>query len=97
VLTDRPGVLTNDFFVNLLDFSTAWEPMSEGEEVFEGRDASGAVRWTATRADLIFGAHSQLRALAEAYSSANAEVKFVRDFVAAWDKVMMLDRFDVRR
>jgi catalase-peroxidase len=97
VLTDRPGVLTNDFFVNLLDFSTAWEPMSEGEEVFEGRDAAGAVRWTATRADLIFGAHSQLRALAEAYSSADADAKFVRDFVAAWDKVMMLDRYDVRR
>ncbi|MGF1661258.1 MAG: catalase/peroxidase HPI [Kineosporiaceae bacterium] len=97
VLTDRPGVLTNDFFVNVLDFSTAWQPVSEGEEVFEGRDASGAVRWTATRADLIFGAHSQLRALAEVYSSGNAEPKFVRDFVAAWDKVMMLDRFETRR
>ncbi|HEX6886813.1 MAG TPA: catalase/peroxidase HPI, partial [Candidatus Nanopelagicales bacterium] len=98
VLTERPGVLTNDFFVNLLDATTAWTPLDESEESFEGRDvATGDVRWTATRADLIFGSNSQLRALAEVYASDDASEKFVGDFVAAWDKVMMLDRFDVHR
>ena len=96
VLTDRPGVLTNDFFVTLLEPGTTWTPTSEGEEVFEGRAATGEVRWTATRADLVFGSNSQLRALAEVYAGDDAREKFVRDFVAAWDKVMMLDRFDVR-
>lgn len=96
VLTDRPGVLTNDFFVTLLEPGTTWTPTSEGEEVFEGRAATGEVRWTATRADLVFGSNSQLRALAEVYAGDDAREKFVSDFVAAWDKVMMLDRFDVR-
>jgi catalase-peroxidase len=97
VLTRRPGVLTNDFFVNLLDATTAWTALDESEETFEGRDVTtGDVRWTATRADLIFGSNSQLRALAEVYASDDATEKFVADFVAAWDKVMMLDRFDVR-
>jgi catalase-peroxidase len=97
VFTDRPGALTTDFFVNLLDMRTEWAP-SEGEElVYEGRDrATGELRWTATAADLVFGSHSQLRALAEVYASEDAGEKFVRDFVAAWDKVMSLDRFDLR-
>jgi catalase-peroxidase len=96
VLTDRPGILTNDFFVNLLDMATEWQPVGEGEEVFEGRDrATGEVRWTGTRVDLVFGANSQLRAIAEVYASADAESKFVDDFVAAWDKVMNLDRFEL--
>jgi catalase-peroxidase len=94
VLTDRPGVLTNDFFVNLLDFGTAWAATSESDETFEGRDlASGAVKWTASRADLVFASNSRLRALAEVYASDDAKEKFVKDFVAAWDKVMNLDRF----
>ncbi|MCP8939416.1 catalase/peroxidase HPI [Alsobacter sp. SYSU M60028] len=96
VLTDRPGALTNDFFVNLLDMRTKWQAVDGSDGVFEGRDrATGTTRWTATRADLIFGAHSQLRALAEVYGSADAKEKFTRDFVAAWTKVMNLDRFDL--
>jgi catalase-peroxidase len=97
VLTERPGTLTNDFFVHLLDMATEWKATSDTEETFEGRDrATGAARWTATRVDLVFGSSSQLRALAEVYASRDAEEKFVRDFVAAWHKVMDLDRFDVR-
>jgi catalase-peroxidase len=96
VLTERPGVLTNDFFVNLLDMATEWKVSTE-ENVYEGRDrASGDVKWTATAVDLIFGANSQLRALAEVYASDDAKEKFVRDFVAAWNKVMNADRFDLR-
>jgi catalase-peroxidase len=97
VFTTRPGTLTNDFFVNLLDMGTAWTPASDAGETFEGRDrATGAATWTGTRVDLLFGSNSELRALAEVYASDDAREKFVRDFVAAWDKVMMLDRFDVR-
>ncbi|NQV08186.1 catalase-peroxidase, partial [bacterium] len=96
VLTDRPETLTNDFFVNLLDLSTEWRPMAEAEDVFEGRDrATGDLLWTGTRVDLAFGSDSELRAIAEIYGSDDAEQKFVRDFVAAWDKVMNLDRFDL--
>lgn len=94
VLTDRVGMLTNDFFVNLLDMRTEWHPAGPG--LYEGRDrASGEARWTATRADLIFGSHSELRALAEVYASRDAQQKFVKDFIAAWVKVMNLDRFDL--
>jgi catalase-peroxidase len=94
VLTDRPGALTNDFFVNLLDMGTEWAPA--GDDVYEGRDReTGERRWTATAVDLVFGSHSQLRALAEFYASDDAQETFVRDFVAAWDKVMRLDRFDL--
>ncbi|MDP9024954.1 MAG: catalase-peroxidase, partial [Candidatus Eremiobacteraeota bacterium] len=96
VLTSRPGTLSNDFFVNLLDMGTTWHRTSEAEELFEGRDrATGAVKWSATRVDLIFGSNSQLRALAEVYAQDDAKDKFVLDFVAAWNKVMNLDRFDV--
>ncbi|PYQ16634.1 MAG: catalase/peroxidase HPI [Acidobacteria bacterium] len=96
VFTDRPGTLTNDFFVNLLDAGTAWRPSASDKNVYEGSDrATGKVKWTATAADLVFGAHSQLRALAEVYASDDAKEKFVRDFVAAWDKVMNLDRYDL--
>jgi catalase-peroxidase len=96
VFTDRPGTLTNDFFVNLLDMSTEWSATSEAEDVFEGRDrATGDVKWTGTRVDLVFGSNSQLRAIAEVYASDDAERAFVRDFVSAWDKVMSLDRFDL--
>jgi catalase-peroxidase len=96
VFTDRPGALTNDFFVNLLDMRTAWQPSVSEEQVYEGRDrATGEVRWTATAVDLVFGAHSQLRAIAEVYAAADGKEKFVRDFVAAWNKVMNLDRFDL--
>ncbi len=95
-LTKRPGTLSNDFFVNLLDMATAWKPSSQAG-IYEGTDrASGAAKWTATRADLIFGSHAQLRALAEVYAQADAQKKFVKDFVAAWVKVMELDRFDVK-
>ncbi|HKX67148.1 MAG TPA: catalase/peroxidase HPI [Intrasporangium sp.] len=96
VLTDRPGTLTNDFFVNLLDMGTEWRTSETTENVYDGRDrATGEVRWTATAVDLVFGSHSQLRAIAEFYGSDDAQEKFVKDFVAAWDKVMNLDRFDV--
>jgi catalase-peroxidase len=96
VFTERPGALTNDFFVNLLDMRTAWKPASENAEVFEGRDRkTGQVKWTGTRADLVFGSNSELRALAEVYASSDAQQKFVHDFVAAWTKVMNLDRFDL--
>ncbi|MFG2881266.1 catalase/peroxidase HPI [Streptomyces sp. NPDC048297] len=96
VLTETPGTLTNDFFVNLLDLGTAWKSTSEDQTTFEGRDAAtGAVKWTGTRADLVFGSNSELRALAEVYASDDAKEKFVKDFVAAFDKVMNLDRFDV--
>ncbi|NNF26658.1 MAG: catalase/peroxidase HPI [Gemmatimonadetes bacterium] len=96
VFTDRPGQLTNDFFVNLLDMSTAWEATNEDELLFEGRDRrTGDLRWTATRADLVFGSNSQLRSIAEVYASDDADEKFVHDFVTAWDKVMMLDRFEL--
>lgn len=96
VFTKKTGVLTNDFFVNLLSMSTVWQPLSGSEGVYEGRDRkTNAVKWTATRVDLIFGSHSQLRALAEVYGCADAKEKFVKDFVAAWTKVMNLDRFDI--
>jgi catalase-peroxidase len=95
VLTDRPGVLTNDFFVNLLDMATEWSPAS-AEDAFVGRDrATGETRWTATSVDLVFGSNSQLRAIAEVYGSADAQQQFVGDFVAAWSKVMELDRFEL--
>ena len=97
VFTKQPGTLSNDFFVNVLDMGTAWVPTSEAREVFEGRDRkTGAPKWTATRVDLVFGSNSQLRALAEVYAQADAKEKFVRDFAAAWNKVMNLDRFDVK-
>jgi catalase-peroxidase len=98
VLTSRPGVLSNDYFVNLLDMSTAWSPVADTfNNAFEGRDrTTGAVRWTASRADLVFGSNSQLRALAEVYGADDARVKFVHDFIAAWTKVMNADRFDLR-
>jgi catalase-peroxidase len=97
IFTDRPGVLTTDFFVNLLDMRTAWKAIDESKELYLGSDrTTGNPKWTATRADLIFGSNSELRAVAEVYGSADAKEKFVRDFVAAWDKVMNLDRFDIR-
>ena len=96
VFTQRPEALTNDFFVNLLDMRTTWKPTAEDSEVFEGRDrATGAIKWTGTRVDLIFGSNSQLRALAEVYGCADSREKFLHDFVAAWNKVMNLDRFDL--
>jgi catalase-peroxidase len=96
VFTDRPGTLTNDFFVNLLDDATEWKPSTWADNVFDGRDrVSGEVRWTATAVDLVFGSNSQLRAIAEVYASDDAQEKFVTDFVAAWAKVMNLDRFDL--
>jgi catalase-peroxidase len=96
VFTWRPGMLTNDFFVNLLDMGTEWKPVSKDANVFEGRDRkTGELRWTGTRVDLIFGSNAQLRALAEVYGSADGQGKFVHDFVAAWSKVMNLDRFDL--
>lgn len=97
VFTSRPETLTNDFFVNLLDMSTAWSPVNEAKDVFEGKDRkTGTTKWSATRVDLIFGSNSELRALAEVYACADSPEKFVKDFVAAWDKVMMLDRFDLK-
>ncbi|MFE1270381.1 catalase/peroxidase HPI [Streptomyces sp. NPDC058757] len=97
LLTDRPGVLTNDFFVNLLDMGTEWKVSERDENVYEGRDrATGEPRWTGTAVDLVFGSHAQLRALSEVYASRDAGAKFVRDFVSAWSKVMKLDRFDLR-
>ncbi|MFJ8478234.1 catalase/peroxidase HPI [Kitasatospora sp. NPDC094011] len=95
VLTETPGVLTNDFFVNLLDLGTSWTSTSEDAHTFEGRDAAGKVRWTGTRADLVFGSNSELRAVAEVYAADDAKEKFVEDFVAAWAKVMNADRFDL--
>jgi len=98
VFTKRPETLTNDFFVNLLDMSTTWNATSEDKDVFEGRDrATGELKWTGTRVDLIFGSNSQLRALAEVYASLDVQMKFVHDFVAAWNKVMSLDRFDLAK
>lgn len=98
VFTARPGTLSNDFFVNLLDISTSWKTASEDKELFTGTDRkTGQAKWTATRADLIFGSNSELRALAEVYASSDAQEKFVRDFVAAWNKVMNLDRFDLTK
>ena len=96
VFTKRPDVLTNDFFVNLLDFSTTWKATSDAAKVFSGSDrASGEIKWTGTRVDLIFGSNSELRALAEVYACEDAKEKFVHDFVSAWAKVMNLDRFDL--
>jgi catalase-peroxidase len=98
VLTDRPETLTNDFFVNLVDMATEWKPSMDSENVYEGRDrVTGDVKWTATAADLVFGAHSQLRAISEVYACDDAKEQFVQDFVAAWDKVMTLDRFDLHK
>ena len=95
VLTDRPETLTNDFFVNLLDMRTEWQPAG-ADGAYEGRDRkTKEIKWTGTRVDLIFGSHSQLRALAEVYACADSKQKFVKDFVAAWSKVMNLDRFDL--
>ena len=97
VFTKTPGSLTNDFFVNLLDMGTVWSPSDDTEETFEGRDRStGEVKWTGTRVDLVFGSNSQLRALAEVYACDDSADKFVADFVAAWTKVMELDRFDLK-
>jgi catalase-peroxidase len=94
VLTNRPGALGNDFFVNLLDMSTTWSKSAKSEGLYEGRDrTSGTLRWTATPVDLAFGSNSELRAVAEVYASDDAREKFVKDFVAAWTKVMNLDRF----
>jgi catalase-peroxidase len=95
VFTTRPGALTNDFFVNLLDMGTAWKARDSGQ-AFEGRDRkTNELRWTGTRVDLIFGSHSELRALAEVYACADSQPKFVQDFVAAWTKVMNADRYDL--
>jgi catalase-peroxidase len=97
VFTKKPETLTSDFFANLLDMGTEWKPTTEAKDSFEGRDRkTGAVKWTGTRVDLVFGSNAQLRALAEVYGSADAQKKFVQDFVAAWAKVMNLDRFDVK-
>ncbi|MFR0259686.1 catalase-peroxidase, partial [Escherichia coli] len=96
VFTDRVGVLSNDFFVNLLDMRYEWKATDESKELFEGRDReTGEVKYTASRADLVFGSNSVLRAVAEVYASSDAHEKFVKDFVAAWVKVMNLDRFDL--
>ncbi|MPN61275.1 Catalase-peroxidase [bioreactor metagenome] len=96
VLTTKPESLTNDFFVNLLDMHTEWKPASGDKDVFEGRDRkTGDLKWTATSVDLVFGANSQLRALAEVYGSSDAQEKFVQDFIAAWNKIMNADRFDL--
>jgi catalase-peroxidase len=97
VFTDRPEALTNDFFVNLLDMSTTWKASSADKDLFEGSDRkTGKAKWTGTRVDLIFGSNSELRALAEVYAAVDARKKFVQDFVAAWNKVMNLDRFDLK-
>jgi catalase-peroxidase len=97
VFTERQGVLSNDFFVHLLDMATTWTPTSDTGELFEGRDrASGALRWTGTRADLVFGSNSQLRAIAEVYAQSDGATRVVTDFVAAWAKVMNADRFELK-
>jgi len=97
VLTERPGVLSNDFFVHLLDMATVWTPTDDTGELFEGRDrTSGALRWTGTRVDLIFGSNSELRAIAEVFAQSDGAARFVAAFVAAWAKVMNADRFDLR-
>jgi catalase-peroxidase len=96
VFTKRPGTLTNDFFVNLLDMGTEWKPVSEERGVRGQRPGDGHARWTGTRVDLVFGSNSELRAVAEVYGAADAQEKFVQDFVAAWSKVMNLDRFDLK-
>jgi catalase-peroxidase len=96
VFTNRPEALTNDFFVNLLDMGTTWSAASDSQDVFEGRDrTTDNVKWTGTRVDLIFGSNSELRAIAEVYGCADGQEQFVNDFVAAWSKVMNLDRFDL--
>ena len=96
VFTDRPGTLTNDFFVNLLDMHTEWQASSASQDLFEGRDRqTGDLKWTGTRVDLVFGSNSELRAIAEVYGCDDTQQDFVRDFVAAWNKVMSLDRFDL--
>jgi catalase-peroxidase len=96
VFTKRPGILTNDFFVNLLDMRTKWQQSAASDNVLEGRDrATGELKWTGTVVDLVFGSNSQLRALAEVYACSDSQQVFVRDFVAAWSKVMNLDRFDL--
>jgi catalase-peroxidase len=98
VFTQTPGVLTNDFFVNLLDMRTQWQPAAGKEGIYEGRDRkTNALKWTGTRVDLIFGSHSQLRAFAEVYACAGSKEKFVKDFAAAWNKIMNLDRYDLAR
>jgi catalase-peroxidase len=95
VFTHRPEILTNDFFVNLLDFETTWKATSTHEDLFEGRNrVSGELKWTGSRVDLIFGSNSELRAIAEVYACGDAKEKFVKDFIAAWNKVMNLDRFE---
>jgi catalase-peroxidase len=97
VLTKKPGALSNDFFVNLLDMRTTWKAASDAKDLFEARDATTQqIEWTAARVDLVIGSNAQLRAIAEVYGSADAEEKFVRDFVAAWNKVMNLDRYDIK-
>jgi catalase-peroxidase len=97
VFTDRPGTLSNDFFVNLLGMSTKWAKSATSEGIYEGRDrGTGELKWTATPVDLVFGSHAELRAVAEVYAEAGGERKFVNDFVDAWAKVMTLDRFDLR-
>ena len=97
VLTKKPGALTNDFFVNLLDLSTKWKETSKEEVLFEGRDRkTNKVKWTGTRVDLIFGSNSQLRAIAEVYACTDSKPKFIADFISAWSKVMNLDRFDLK-
>jgi catalase-peroxidase len=98
VFTGRPETLTNDFFVNLLDMNSTWQPSAASEGVYEGRDRkTNAVKWTGTRVDIVFGSHSQLRAIAEVYACADSKEAFVKDFVAAWNKVMNLDRFDLAK
>ena len=96
MFTDRPGTLSNDYFVNVLDLATSWKATSEHKDAFAGNDRrTGEVKWTGTRVDLIFGSNTELRAIAEVYGCSDGEAQFVHDFVAAWDKVMNLDRFDV--
>jgi catalase-peroxidase len=96
IFTQKPGILTNDFFVNLLDMNTQWKAASQDNELYEGTDRkTGEKKWTATRADLVFGSNSELRAIAEVYASSDAQEKFVKDFVSAWVKVMNADRFDL--